>query len=303
MKIGQIQQFFSSVKVNSVRNKTEVCSVPVSLQTGDTFEPQYATEKEITKNVLSRLRKFSIKDYKSLDNNKIHALRTVCELEEKTKRASDDNIKMALTLKPYLDEKYGKDKYVFVSIGRSPAGIARVMEFMGVETKYLPISGLRSYPDVYCALGAAKGLKEYGEFLKKQGISNDNISKSDKQYLFFDYTYRGKSLKFFSQMIRNYYGINHNNMHFLSIWDSLKDAAKDDTSLLRQISEYVTIYLTNSGIEPYGGIAELQVNKLFNINSCKKFESEDAKKFNFLVIDKLNQSVLLKENIKNRKSL
>lgn len=303
MKIGQIQQFFSSVKVNPVKNQTAVCTIPVSEQSVDTFEPRYSKEKEITYSVLSKIRKFTIKDYRGLDNNKIRALRTVCESDEKTKKASSDNIKMALMLKPYLDEKYGKDKYVFVSIGRSPAGIARVLEFMGVETKYLPISGLRNYPDVYCALGASKGLKEYGEFLKKQGISNAGISKSDKKYLFFDYTYTGKSLRAYSEIIRDYYGINHNNMHFLSIWDSLKDAAKDDTALLRQIAEYVTRYLVNSGIEPYGGVSELQVHKLFNINSCKKFESDKAKKFNFLIIDELSKKSLLKENPANKKSL
>ncbi len=269
----------------------------------DTFVSQSSKEKELIKKVFASTKKFSIRNYKKLNDREIEALRNICEKDADLYLTAQDNINNALILKSYLDNKYGKDKYVFCSIGRSPSGIARVFEFMGIETKYLPISGLRNYPDIDCVLGGAEGLKEYGKLLKKQGISNEEISKSDKSYLFYDFTSTGRTLCYFKDLLSKYYKVKQPNMQFLSLNGDLSKASENDNKLLKQAEKYINFYLRCSNIETYSGICELPVNRLFDADKCKKFESEKAKQFNFLVIDILNEEGLLKENSKNKKSL
>lgn len=304
MSIGQItQKIFTNPAVSFPLQSSELSIGYKNSCENDCFEFSNPIEHNAAKKIFSKVKKFSVHDYEKLNGSEISALRSVCGKNAKVCDAAQKSLDMALLLKPYLDEKYGEDKYVFVSVGRSPAGIARAFEFMGVETKYLPISNLRCYPDSDCVIGGAEGLDKYGNFLKKQGINNDNIKQSGKHFLFFDYTYTGKSLNFFNDLIRKYYKINLKNMHFLSINNLLAEAAKDDKVQGREVSGYITRYMIRSGIEPFGGVSELKVSSLNEINRCKNFSSPQAKMFNFMLMDSLNQSGLLKENKKNKKSL
>ena len=90
--------------------------------------------------IFSKTKKFTINDYKRLSPFAISLLRSSCP--EEIKKAAKDSVDTGLFLKQHLDKKYGEGKYVFCCIGTSPSGIARVFEFIGVETKYLPISSL-----------------------------------------------------------------------------------------------------------------------------------------------------------------
>ncbi len=303
MNIPKISQIFSTYRTAGLPvQKNQGISVPTR-PISDTFVLSNAEEKEIVKKIFSRTRKFSIKNYKKLNEKELEAMRTICTNDMFAKEAADINLDMALILKPELDKKYGEDNYVFVSIGRSPSGIARVFEFMGVETKYLPISGLRNYPDEDCVIGGAEGLREYGKFLKEQGITNIDIDFSDKKYLFFDYTYSGKSLDYFKKLIKRYYRVNQPNMEFISLNGELNNSVDDSSYKKRMVQEYIEEFLRSSHMQEFSGISELRVKNLFKINECKKFESDKAKKFNFLLIDELNRRHLLKDNPKNKKSL
>ena len=74
----------------------------------------------------------------------------------------------------------------------------KFIEFMGVETHYLPISNFRLFtePTIFSMIkNQEKGRKAYGKFLKSQGISRAEIEKSDKAYVFYDYYSTGKSFK------------------------------------------------------------------------------------------------------------
>ena len=305
MKISQINQinYANFIKGFSIANNTAIRkSVSFQALNCDIFVPQNKKEQEVLKRVFDSTKKFSIRDYKKLHGKKLETVRKACILDTYAYMAALDNVHNALKLKPYLDKKYGKDKYVFCSIGRSSVGLARVFEFMGVETKYIPISGLRNFPDFDCFIGGADGFKDYGKFLKKQGISNEKISLSDKSYLFYDYTVSGKTLSFFKDLITKYYGIRQPNMHFLSLNDDLYNIQGNEKEV-RQAFDYIDYYLSRSNIENYSGISELRVWRLYDINNCQNPESDEAKKFNFLVIDLLNGKGLLKENSKNKKSL
>ena len=57
------------------------------------------------------------------------------------------SVHSAIQMKEYFDEEYGKDGWAFVSIGTSPAGIGKALEFMGEDVRYVPISDLRYLSD------------------------------------------------------------------------------------------------------------------------------------------------------------
>lgn len=280
-----------------------IFNIGTNTQNADSFIYSNQSEKELSTQIFKKTRKFSIRNYNKLSKEQLEVLRSYCENDMQAKEAAQDNLEIGLKLKEYLDNEYGEDKYVFVSIGRSPAGIARVMEFCGVQTKYLPISNLRNYEDEDCAYGAANGLREYGKYLHRQGITNEDIEFSDKKYLFFDFTDKGKSLRFVEKLIRKYYRVNKRNMQFRSLNAAIENAVKGDEYLKKRAELYIEKYLSKSGIESYCGIDALKVSELDRIGEQKKFESLTAKKYNFLIIDELQKRGLLKENKKNRHSL
>ena len=163
-------------------------------------------QKRDVEKLLGEKRKFSIPSYMKLASSDIDKINET--IVSRTHNVAERSVDIALDLKEYLDETYGKDSYVFCCVGTSPAGVARAFEFMGVETKYLPISGLthvrdfKYYRDLY---------PKYLEFLSSQGLSKDKIEKSPKTYLFFDYTFTGNSLKIFENMMRSEFGLDTKN--------------------------------------------------------------------------------------------
>ncbi len=303
MNIKGIQQYYTSPvqSINRIANKSTNPIIKTSGLSCDTFEVSFG--REISTNIFNGKGKFGIKQYKKLLPIEIETLEILCNSDKAIKEAVKENLDMALILKDSLDEQYGKNNYVFVSIGRSPTGIARAFEFMGTETKYLPISGLRNYPYYGMLVAGAKGLNEYGKFLNSQGISNKDIGNSEKQYLFFDYTYKGTTLKLYEELIRKYYDINQPNMRFISLNKRLDPITYEDVKTHREFNYYLSKYLIHSGIEKFGGISELNIENLRDIKKCKKFSTTTSQMYNFLLIRELDKRGLLRENPNNKKSL
>ena len=178
----------------------------------------------------SRFPKYKINEYKKLSADELQALRIISK-DTNLVKITDESINMALLLKSYLDNKYGEGKYTFVSVGRSPAAIARVFEFMGQEVKYIPISGLRVMSEYKECRSVETGAEYYAKFLKQQGITKKDISNSDKKYLFFDYTYTGNSLNLFKEILLNDFGLkNCENIEFLSLNKELENASQENKS-------------------------------------------------------------------------
>ncbi len=256
-----------------------------------------------SKSILSKVRKFNIDDYFNLTAVEKAILINSCS--ETLKKTVFDNLEMALKMRSYLDKKYGKNNYIFVSVGTSPSGIARVFEFMGTETKYLPMSGLRGIFSDRNINKTEFNIDLYGKLLKEQNLSKEEIEKSKKKYLFFDYTASGRSLKKFGYIMREFYDINSSNVSFLSLNSVMYHMSRYSESEQMKAADYETSYLWNSGIEKYGGISSLPYNKITpeTIDQCKKFSSKEAKLYNFLLMDLLNKKGLLKINQKNKNIL
>ena len=244
--------------------------------------------------------KFSIDDYERMSETEIKTVKESCS--ENIQKAAEDNIKMAQILKKFLDEKLGENRYVFVSIGTSPSCIARVFEFSGIETKYLPISGLGKYSS-YERFKNNNPVKsaEYEKFLIQQHLSANDIAKSDKTYIFFDYTLSGNSLNNFREIMFNDFRLHSLNVKFRSLNEYLEMLCEKEDSTFCE--EYLDKYLKYSRAFLYGGIPHLDCDHMNNIKTCLNFESETAKLYNFMIIDYMKKKGLLKYNPKNKNSL
>ena len=256
-------------------------------------------QKKEVETLLSKKRKFNISSYKKLSSSDIEKINET--IVSRTHSAGERSVDIALDLKDYLDKTYGANNYVFCCIGTSPAGVARVFEFMGVETKYLPISGLTHVRDFeyYCNL-----YPDYLAFLSEQGLTKEKMEKSKKTYLFLDYTYTGNSLKVFEEMMRNEFGLDTQNSIYLSMNDILEKNAKDDEDKYFRARYYIDNYLYSPRISKYTGIPHLPIEFMHMISY--KFDDDVtvnrplARHFNFVVIDILRERGLLKENPKNK---
>lgn len=277
--------------------------------TEDIFESSDTNRiKGRAEQILSQKRKFGIDDYEKLSSEeKI----LITETSEKhIKNAAASSVRIAQILKNNLDKTYGEDNYVFCSIGTSPAGIARVFEFMGVETKYLPISGIKydkdfdidnlNNPDFRVKHNIK--LNNYSEYIESLGLTNESMNESGKKYLFFDYTSTGSTLNGFERMVKEVFGVNNQNMKFISINKYLDKISTQDEKT--DVVDYVISYMFRSRMQMYSGIHSLYWKNIADINQHQFLNTGSfAKRFNVLVMQELENLGLLKNNSKNKRCL
>ena len=250
--------------------------------------------------IFSRSQKFTISDYNSLTKLEKAVLR---EASKPYKKVADDSLQVGLKVKDNLDKKYGENGYVFCSIGTSPAGIARVLEFSGVETKYLPISHLNWLESVESWKEHSDKFLNYERFLKEQGLTKEQVSKSDKEYLFYDYVQQGMSLIVFEKMMKEYFGLDLQNVGFHNLNFLCYSSCAKNVEPPKYALDYVSEYMEDSAICDFSGVPHLDIIDIDKIDECKHFESLKAKMFNFRIIDFLARKGLLKENSNNKNSL
>lgn len=306
MKIQSINSLYL-YKNNSINNN--FANKINNANTQDIFITSFkANEEKVTlaNKALSKHNKLDIDAYKNLSLKEKLAIHTTTLLS--TKEQAKRTVKIAKFLKDTLDKEYGKNKYVFVSIGTSPACIGRAMEFMGVETKYLPISELRSVTfdngDIKKHLN---GQKEYSAFLKSQGIDKETISNNDKTYLFYDFTASGKTLSNYKKILSELFDIpvNHSRIKFISINKELTAKAKDNIFIDdEKVEYYISKNMASQNSYTYAGVPHLDYGEMKNIqNAIEEKKTDTAKRFNFIVINELLKKGLLKNNPLNETSI
>lgn len=305
MRIQSTQFLYPKTK-NSFNNSMNYISHLNLSQ--DKFIPSFTGEKErdITKNIFSKQRKFDIKAYKNLSIKEKLAIYST--IPKYTKEDAKKTIKLAKFLKRKLDKEYGKDKYIFISIGTSPASIGRAMEFMGVETKYLPISSLRFYQEPNKDIKQnSQGKKAYGEFLKSQGISRESLSNTDKTYLFYDFTATGRTLKCYKKLLRDTFNfpVKCQRVKFKSLNEELKEKAEDSIFIKDEhVENYIYTNMAQQGSYEYAGVPHLEFREIEKIEDAIRNENSDkSKKFNFILITELEKKGLLKNNPLNDTSI
>lgn len=288
---------FEKVKTNAIAGLSKMTQ-PLENDSVE-LSPQ-ARIKVHSNKIFSRSQKFTISDYNSLSKLEKAVLREACK---PYKKAADDSLRVGLKVKDNLDKKYGENGYVFGCIGTSPAGIARVLEFSGVETKYLPISRLNWLESTESWKEHTDKFSNYENFLKEQGLSKEQVSKSNKEYLFYDYVQQGMSLIVFEKMMKEYFGLDLPNVGFHNLNYLCYSSCAKNVDPPRYAIDYVCEYMGNSVIDDFSGVPHLDIIDIDKIDECTHFESLKAKMFNFTIIDSLARKGLLKENPNNKKSL
>ena len=109
------------------------------------------------------------------------------------KELANMNCLAANKIKTELDKRYGENNYVLIAVGRSVSSIAELMGKIGVDTKIIPLSGLRKREADDVTLD---NLHIYKSFLVQKGLSKTDLAKNkDKTFILMDYTYYGRSLE------------------------------------------------------------------------------------------------------------
>ena len=198
MKINSILPIYKSITFRS-RERTDANTTPLSPLTSDILEIRKNLSKINGDEILNRFDKIDINAYKTLSTEEIEAVRESCGYD--VRMAASYSVDMGIELEKYFSDMFGKDDWTYVSIGNSPAGIGRVLQFMGIETRFLPISNLKNVPSFTDLSEYDDKFSQYGEFLKEQGLTQEKINETGKTYLFTDYVYTGRSIKTFKKMM------------------------------------------------------------------------------------------------------
>lgn len=217
--------------------------------------------------------------------------------------AAHENAAMGIKYKEYLDEIYGEGNYVFISIGTSPSLIGKALECMGVETKYLPMSGLKDENldiETFCLLNP---MENYADFLKAQDITRKRVQNSTKHFVFCDYTDTGKTLERFQYIMETNFGISGDNVHYRSLNEDLKNTDADEDA----VSSYINSYLKMHDADIYSAVEHLGYFMTdaasFRKESLTKHNDTKVKYFNFYMMKILDSRRLLTGTILNRNCL
>lgn len=305
MKINAINNFninFQNWKTNRFVSFKNNCADEVIISP----QPNY---EEISKNYFKNHKgKFTVKDYQNLTEIENQAIEK--NIPKVTREAAELSYLAGTCLKDYFDEKFGEDNYIYVCIGTSPSGIGRVMEFSGVETKYIPLTAFRMEPstrrkwtDKYRA-----GVENYKEFLKSQGINEKMPLNTKKQIVFTDFVYSGYTLENFEGLLIDEFNFPRHemNIHFLNLEEELKHAiAKNEPSNedKKKFNRFMKSFLLFGEMANYGGVPHLEIDEFEKFDTSKIKRKPREKQFNFEIIRRLNEAQKLKENPQNKDSL
>lgn len=158
-------------------------------------------------------------------------------------------------IKTVLDKTYGEGKYTVIAIGRSISSIVELLGHMGVDTKIIPLSGLRrgNIDEI-----SPESLHTYKTFLVQKGLSKTNLAKNkDKTYILMDYTFYGRSIKKAEQLLKREELLgNAKNLISMPISDIL---GKDYSEMgFEKLFEYCRF-------KDYSYVGKLNIEKLENV--------------------------------------
>ncbi len=281
---------------NSCANAKTKSGIALNGISCDVFEKCYNTKHFTYSDFMNKKDKLQITEYLMLNPDDRALIYE--EITDEIDEAAELSIDIAIELKNKLDKMYGADKYIFISIGTSPTMIAKAIECMGVETKYLPISSLSRTKALSKDIIKTYDFKNYFKFLKSQGISPLNAIFNPKKLVFYDYTStdKKKSLTKFKDIMHKGYHLPKFNTDFRSLND---DIMQFDISDFDKIY-FIDNYLMNSYSAEFSSIEHLNYYDIdianFNHSSLTRHNDKQVKLFNFCIMDKLNEYGLLKED-------
>ena len=212
------------------------------------------------------------------------------------KELAEMNCYAANKVKAELDKQFGENNYVLIAIGRSVSSIAETLGYMGVDTKIIPLSGLRRREVNNIP---SNSLHTYKSFLVQKGLSKTDLSKNrDKKYVLIDYAYYGRTLDRAEELLKKREMLgNAPNLVSMRINDILGDDY--DTKQFRALFKF-------NRFKNFSYVGRLHVDNLNDVyNQClpervKEFQGNITKGvrklFWFNVFDSLKEKNYQKIN-------
>lgn len=243
--------------------------------------------------------KFNIQDYKNLSKTEKEFISE--NIPNEIKELAMVNVGVGIALKQAFDDKYGEGNYKFISLGTSPALTAKVMELMGADVVYLPMS----YAHTTCTkhwLQESPYIDFYKGYMENIGLTNENLRKENKRGIICDYTVSGRSLELSEFMLKGPLGLDEslldtytmNNLIQNSpyIQEDVKDRYLNELLKKEKAADYCDV--------PHFSFIDKRPFNLGKINSSKSlikyFEDYRAKSsnpYNFSVMKILEDENLL----------
>ena len=192
--------------------------------------PKESELKTAVENILNRSIVFGPKEYKKLSNEELSIMREYRKYFENTDLKNIPNMLYISKLFSEGIHKQYPNGFTLVSIGRSPAFLAKYLEFQGADVKYCPVSNLSSIrlrvtPDF---------IQAYKKYLGSIGLTADFVETTEKPIIFTDFVFDGDTLRNFKSLLAlpEFDMNNDKKMHFRSI------AAFTESGLLQQKGSY-----------------------------------------------------------------
>lgn len=209
-------------------------------------------------NPINHFNKFNIEEYNTL------SLREKLELRKRY----DKNIKRlyprfytsceklhdycATHIKDVLNERYGKNNYVVIVVGRSLSSIGKVLGYKIGEDKVIniPLSNAWKYQNLEILKEETKpiNIELFQNYLKENHLSKNDIETSGKQYVFVDYSCSGNSMKGVKSLFSQLWG-EKDNMHFYDPTNDIVDTSiKDNLRKHMCFCEFKNFSTVNRGL-------------------------------------------------------
>lgn len=289
--------------LNKINQKSAAMKPACMSETSDTFCKQSyidkistlkASDYNVAVNWQARckIKDISSETYKDLTVEELNALRS--SILPETAAKAENIINISKSLKEHFDNKYGEQKYSFVSIGRSLAAVSKCLEYMGVESKRVPFSGCNSIPFMELnsifinKIISQEGFREYKQFLQK-------ILSTGKTNLLCDYCASGTTLKTFEEIVSHpTLGLMSDKNVFININNLIKQLAKDSL-ITGSESKCFLRNLDKQAFDDVAMISSLKYDSLGSINSALSPRFPEKKDFfNFIILDMLKDMKYLK---------
>lgn len=211
----------------------------------------------------------------------------LCDKQDEIITKPERIAKFALALKEYYDSMY--ENYTIISIGTSPEPVTEVMQNIGCNVVYAPISGLRmfhenphhpireQYPTIASRYPNVEILMQY---LLKKGISK----KEAGDLILLDFTSSGKTLDLMVRILMESKKIKSDKINDHSIIHDLREAKeRSSTYNLREKEIY---YFYN----------DLIGSKLEHVSNIPHFTYDDEPYYGKCVVaDGKKPSVIFEE--------
>lgn len=243
----------------------------------DTF---VRSQKSLVESALSKLRKITLAEYRTLTKEEILALKSEIASIKNFNTGEEilnEDIRvhhyLAESIKQCFDREYGAGNYVVIAIGRSLSSISKLlgMKIGEQNVKNIPMSNLSAYLpqrandlEDWCTPQEKSAYKKY---LASIGLSKDVIENSNKNYIIMDYAFSGKSLENAYRILTSDCFLGNKKRNITSV------AAQEVLPLHFSIERTKLLTdLRRSAYKPYSLIDKLDTYLENNINSALDYE-------------------------------